>query len=40
MTENIDQATSGGDFYIWIVTFSILLIGVGYLAYVNKDIER
>jgi hypothetical protein len=40
MQENINQAATGGDFYIWIVTFSILLIGVGYLVYVNKDIER
>jgi len=40
MAENIEKASSGGDFYIWIATFSILLIGVGYLAYINKDIER
>ena len=40
MQEEINQAASGGDFYIWIVMFSILIIGVGYLAYINKDIER
>ena len=40
MNEEINAATSGGDFYIWIVMFSILMIGVGYLAYINKDIER
>ena len=40
MHEEINQAASVGDFYIWIVMFSILIIGVGYLAYINKDIER
>jgi len=40
MTENIDKAASGGDFFIWMVMFSILIIGVGYLAWINKDIER
>ncbi len=40
MNQNIQQAASGGDFYIWVVMFGILIIGVGYLAYVNKDIER
>lgn len=40
MGEEINSAASGGDFYIWIVMFSILIIGVGYLAYINKDIER
>jgi len=40
MGEEINTAASGGDFYIWIVMFSILIIGVGYLAYINKDIER
>jgi len=40
MHEEINQAASGGDFYIWIVMFSILIVGVGYLAYINKDIER
>ncbi len=40
MNENLENAASGGDFYIWIVMFSILIVGVGYLAYINKDIER
>lgn len=40
MGEQIESAASGGDFFIWIAIFSILIIGVGYLAYVNKDIER
>lgn len=29
-----------GDFFIWAVTFGILVIGVGYLAYINKDIQK
>ena len=40
MNENIEKAASGGDFLIWIVMFSILIVIVGYLAWVNKDIER
>lgn len=40
MNENIEKAASGGDMLIWIVTFSVLVIAVGYLAYINKDIER
>ena len=40
MNENIEKAASGGDMFIWIAMFSILIIGVGYLAYINKDIER
>jgi len=40
MPENIENAANGGDFYIWVVMFSLLIIGVGYLAWVNKDIER
>jgi len=40
MNETVEKAASGGDFYIWIVMFSILIVGVAYLAYVNKDIER
>jgi len=40
MNESIEKAASGGDFYIWAVTFGILIIGVGYLAYINRDIER
>ncbi|MDQ7045924.1 MAG: hypothetical protein Q9M32_08430 [Sulfurimonas sp.] len=39
MDEKIQVAASGGDFYIWIVMFSILIVGVGYLAYANKDID-
>jgi len=40
MGENLEQAASGGDFLIWTVMFSILVVGVGYLAYINKDIPR
>lgn len=40
MNEEIELAASGGDFFIWITIFTILIIGVGYLAYINKDIER
>ena len=40
MEEKINNAASGGDLLIWIVMFSILIIGVGYLAWTNKDIER
>lgn len=40
MNDKITQAASGGDFYIWAIMFSILIVGVGYLAYINKDIER
>ena len=40
MNEKIDQAASGGDFYIWIVMFTILIIGVLYLAYISKDYEK
>jgi hypothetical protein len=40
MNESLEKAASGGDIYIWIATFSILLLAVGYLAYINKDIER
>jgi hypothetical protein len=40
MQEELNSAASGGDFYIWVVMFSILIVGVGYLAYINKDIER
>lgn len=38
--EQINQAASGGDFYIWIVMFGILVVGVGYLAWINRNIER
>ncbi|WP_457745942.1 hypothetical protein [Sulfurimonas sp.] len=40
MNENIEKATSGGDFLIWVVMFTILVVGVGYLAWINRDIER
>ena len=40
MNKNIEQAASGGDFIIWVVMFSLLIVGVGYLAWTNKDIER
>ncbi len=40
MNETIDQAASGGDMIIWVVMFSILVLVVGYLAYINKDIPR
>jgi len=40
MNNKVITATSGSDFYIWIAMFSILIIGVAYLAYKNKDIER
>ena len=40
MGEQVNTAASGGDFYIWITVFSILIVAVGYLAYKNKDIER
>ncbi|MEA3371105.1 MAG: hypothetical protein U9Q40_07180 [Campylobacterota bacterium] len=40
MNENIDKAASGGDLLIWIAMFSILIIIVGYLAWINKDIPR
>jgi len=40
MQESINNAASGGDFLIWVVIFSILVVVVGYLAWINKDIER
>jgi hypothetical protein len=40
MNEAVEKAASGGDMLIWIVMFSIMVIGVGYLAWINKDIER
>ena len=36
MNDKIQVAASGGDFYIWIVMFSILIVGVGYLAYIKQ----
>jgi hypothetical protein len=40
MNTNIDQATSNGDILIWVIMFSLLVVVVGYLAYINKDIQR
>jgi hypothetical protein len=40
MNESIEKAASGGDMLIWVVMFTLLVVAVGYLAYVNKDIER
>jgi len=40
MEKNIEHATNSSDFFIWMVTFSISLIGADYLAWTNKDIER
>ncbi|WP_255550557.1 hypothetical protein [Sulfurimonas aquatica] len=40
MNETIDKAASGGDFYIWAITFGLLIVGVAYLAYINRNIER
>ena len=38
--ESIDKASSSSDIYIWAIMFTILTVGVLYLAYINKDIER
>lgn len=40
MNEAINKAASGGDILIWVLMFSIMVAGVGYLAWINKDIER
>jgi len=40
MSENIQTAASSGNFFIWVVMFGILVVGVGYLAWINRDIER
>jgi len=40
MNEQINQAASGGDFLIWGIIFGILIVGVGYLAWINRNIER
>jgi hypothetical protein len=40
MNENIEKAASSGDFLIWAIMFGILIIGVGYLAWINRNIER
>jgi len=40
MQENINIASSGGDLFIWAVTFGILIIAVGYLVYISKDFKE
>ena len=40
MNENIEKAAGGGDIFIWMAVFGILVIIVGYLAYINKDAQR
>lgn len=40
MQENIEKASSGGDLLIWAIMFGLLIVIVGYLAWINKDIER
>jgi hypothetical protein len=40
MNESLDRAASGGDFYIWITMFVLLIVGVGYLAYIDRNKER
>ena len=40
MNENIEAAANGGNFLVWAVMFGILIIGVGYLAWINRNIER
>ena len=40
MNETIDKAASGGDIYIWIVMFSLLVVLVTFLAYKDRDKER
>ena len=40
MNTTIDKAASGGDFYIWIVMFGLLVVIVGYLAYIDRNKER
>lgn len=40
MDKNTQEVAFNGDLFIWITMFSILVIIVAYLAYINKDIER
>lgn len=40
MNEEINKAASGGDLLVWGIMFSILIVGVGYLAWINRNIER
>ncbi len=34
------DAVGGGDMFIWLVMFIILILFVGVMAYLNKDAER
>jgi hypothetical protein len=40
MNEVIDKAASGGDMLIWMLMFSIMVVGVGYLAWKDRNKER
>jgi len=40
MNEEINKAASGGDLLVWGIMFGILIVGVGYLAWINRNIER
>ncbi|WP_255524252.1 hypothetical protein [Sulfurimonas marina] len=40
MTQEIDQATRGGDLLIWGAVFTILIIVVGFLAWIDRNNER
>ncbi len=40
MNEQVKLAASGSDFYIWAIMFSILIVGVLYLAYISKDYKE
>jgi len=40
MNENIETAANSGNFLIWAIMFGILIMGVGYLAWINRNIER
>ncbi len=40
MNEKIETASGSGSLLIWGIMFTLLVIGAGYLAWINKDIER
>lgn len=40
MTEEINKAASGGDMLIWGVIFTLLVIIVGILAWIDRNKER
>ena len=40
MNEAIEKAARGGDMLIWIIMFSFMIVGVGYLTWKDKDKER